>query len=66
MPQRRKVLDEEVSYLGGFIINGFTYMGSPAWQTITLETSSFVLNCLPVWTDQRRKVINEEVSYLVL
>jgi hypothetical protein len=38
-------------------------MGSPTWQTDTLETGSFMLNRLPVWTDQRREGFNAEVSY---
>ncbi len=40
-------------------------MGSPTWQTDTLETGSFVLNRLPVWTDQRREGFNAEVSIVL-
>ena len=43
--------------VAGWIVTWFTPVGSPSWQTTTLETGPFVLRHLPIWTAQIRRYV---------
>jgi len=54
------------SRAAGWIVTWFTPVGSPTWQTTTLETGPFVLRHLPIWTAQIRRYVVSQSARAVL